>query len=460
MQHREGRMRVMVRSIFGSIAAVVNRSRAWSAGAGYGGTRHLSPITVESAQTNATVATCVDTIARQVGQLTFTAPERDPNGPINRVLRRPNDYQGPFTFFHGLVEDLLYHGNSAHRLTRGRGGAPMFISPMDPQHVRVVPDEYGRPHYRTREFPGLLGPREVIHIRDGGGHEVWARSRLSKGGIRIMALWHADRLIQDTFENGISIQYWVNSTRNLGADGAEKLIEMITAAYGETGARRGGVAVLEGADLKTIPGLKPADADLRALRQDLIREIAALFAVPPFLAGGTGDVKYSNVTARMLAMYRETIVPIVINIQEAFSLAFGARIDCDVSGLLSGDLKTQIATAVQATGGPVLTPNEGRALVHGLGLAALEGEENDRLRAGGGGTPAGAEAEDPERPRAGEQPTDDGATDPEAEKMETIRGEVVDIVQRLMRPGAEVQPRELQRVLEEVQHAFEWDEAA
>ena len=453
-------MTTVIRSIFGSIAAVVNRNRGWSAGAGYGGTRHLSPITVESAQTNATVATCVDTIARQVGQLEFKAPDRDMNGPINRVLRRPNDYQGAYTFMHGLVEDLMYHGNSAHRITRTGGGAPMFISPMDPHHVRVIPDSYGRPHYRTREFPGLLPPREVIHVRDGGGHEVWARSRLSKGGTRIMALWHADRLIQDTFENGISLQYWVNSQRALGEGGAEELIAMITNAYGMTGARRGGVAVLEGADLKTIPGLKPADADLRALRQDLIREIAALFAVPPFLAGGTGDVKYSNVTARMLAMYRETIVPIVINIQEAFTLALGTAITCDVSGLLAGDLKTQIAAAVQARGGPIMTPNEARGMVRGLELPPLPGEENNRLSTGG--ATSAETADDPDRPRAGEQPTDDGATDPEgeADKMETTRGEVVDIVTRMIKPGAEVQPRELQKLLDEVQHAFEWDEAA
>lgn len=155
--------------------------------------------------------------------------------------------------------------------------------------------------------------------------------------------------------------------------------------------------------------MKPADTDLRALRQDLIRELAGLFSVPPFRVGGTGDTKYSNFTASMLVFYRDTVIPIVENIIQRYELAFGTRITCDTTDLISGDLKTMLDMALRGSGGPVLTPNEGRVL---SGRERVEGDpEMDRVH---------HERSDPgnsldEQPRAGETPTDDGGTDAEEE---------------------------------------------
>lgn len=372
----------------------------------------LSPITVEAARRNATVSACVDSIARSVAQLRFTAADRPMNGPVNRLLQRPNDWMAPYPYWHGVVEDMMFHGNAVSRLVRGSStGRPQFFVPLDPEYLAVSTDDLGRPLYKSIEYSGALGRKDVIHVRDAGGHGLWGASRIQKAGRRIMALNYADELIQDTFENGITAQYWVELEGRIGAEGGAKALgSTILKAFGRKGSRRGGVMVMDpNQRLHKMEGLKPADAELRALRQDLIREIAAQFGTPPFRVGGTGDTKYSNFSASMLTFYRDTIVPVVTNIVQAYTLALGTEIRCDTSGLLEGDLKTQIDTALRGAGVPVITPNEGRQMA---GYERIEGRpELDEIQLNG----STAEMPPGEGDRAGETPTDDGATDAEGE---------------------------------------------
>ena len=389
-------------SFFQSVGSLfLNRQRRFSSGSI--SKRNVSPVTVDQARRCATVASAVDNCARAVAQLTFVAENRGPSGPVNQVLRRPNDYQVPYTFWHGIVEDLLYEGNAIVRVIRGLSGAPMLMTPLTPSGIELQVSEVGTPEYRSLEVPGqVFSSADIVHVKDGGGSRPWAMSRIEKAGSRIMALIYADRLIQDTFENGLAMQYWVNNTGpRMSKEDREDLIKGMQTQFGVQGERRGGVAVMENMEIHTISGLKPADADLRALRQDLIREIAAEFSVPPFRVGGTGDTKYSNYTAAMLTFYRDTVVPTVTNLQQSFSTALGATIYVDTSDILSGDLKTQVDIALRGAGVPVLTPNEARQLA---GFKPMDDPQMDEVQ-----LQATAAVTDDDR--SGETPSDDGATD-------------------------------------------------
>ena len=395
-----GRVRGWLSSIASVVARRLDPDRS-AAAIGSAGQRHISPLAIEGARRSATVTSCIDTLARTVGQCTFEAPDSPANGAINRALQhRPNPYQTPVTFWHGLVEDLMYEGNSVTRVFRESG---LTLAPLDPQRITVQPDEAGLPRYWAQESTELLSGGEggdAIHVRDGGGHEIWAQSRLSKAAVRIIALIEADALIRSTFRGGVHVNHVVQTDRVLG-DGGRKLADEIRAEFGASGDRQGGIVVLEHAELKPVQGLKPADADLRALRQDLIREIAAEFGVPPFKVGGTGDTKYSNYTASMLSFYRDSVLPITANIAQAFALSLGTAVVARTAPLLEGDMQTQVELAVAGSGGPVWTPNEARATLH---LEPVD--DGNELR---------ASAPIPEPDREGEMPSDDGATDADEE---------------------------------------------
>ena len=366
--------------------------------------RNLSPITVEQARNCATVASAVDTCARAVAQLEFVAEGRGARHSVNRLLKRPNDYQPPYTFWHGVVEDLLFEGNAITRIIRGLSGEPMFLAPLQPQHIQMNVGDTA-PEYQSTETGRTYPASEIVHTRDAGGTTGWSESRISKAGTRIMALICADRLIQDTFEHGISMSYWVDTSKSarMSLEDRKALAIAMQDSFGNTGDRRGSFVVMPPeAVLNTIEGLKPADADLRALRQDLIREIAAMFGVPPFRAGATSDTKYSNYTAAMLTFYRDSVVPIVTCITQSFGLALGTEITADTSRILEGDLKTQVDIALTAAGVPILTPNQARVVA---GFEPETGDpEMDKVHLTGS---AGTDRGD----RSGEMPSDDGATD-------------------------------------------------
>ena len=149
-----------------------------------------------------------------------------------------------------------------------------------------------------------------------------------------------------------------------------------------------------GVELKALPAATPADQDLRATRQDLIREIASGYGCPPFVAGATADTKYNNISARLISVHREMIVPMANNIRDRLAQAFKAVVSYDSSEILAGDLVTQMAHDIQSCGGAFLTVNEVRAV---RGLDKIEG--GDELR----DTPVETEED-----RTGEFPTDDG----------------------------------------------------
>ena len=148
--------------------------------------------------------------------------------------------------------------------------------------------------------------------------------------------------------------------------------------------------------------MTPADTDLRALREDIKREIAASWSVPPFLIGAAGDAKYANFTASVLTLYRDTYVPVSLALCQRFSEALGTRVVCNHKELLRGDLAAQITNAVNASGGPVLTPNEARTEL--LDMPAREQDGMDDVR-------AAATMKPQDDDRRGEMPTDDGVMD-------------------------------------------------
>ena len=325
-----------------------------------------------------TVLTCVQTVARTIAELEIKAG----NPAVQALIDQPNSWQTRYEFIHSLVFDLLTHGNAYVRIMRNASGRRLQLLPCDPKDVRPqwandrVDVEYiftvagDKPYFQSGE---------IIHIRDMPPNDVMSLSRVQMARPRIHALIAADRLIQDTFKYGGSVGYSAEVPEKLSPEEMKLLGEEIVKQFtGEQGTKRNGILVLAGGGkLMKHDGMTPADADLRELREDLIREIAAVFGVPPFIAGGIGDTKYSNVTARLQAMYRDAIAPIVANLEARLSKAMNTRVMFAITDLLTGDLQNQVTSATMAAGGPVLTPNEAREI---LGKMPMMNADMDTVR--------------------------------------------------------------------------------
>ena len=398
-------------NIFKSIAGMLSRDRAVvgrraatrSGGATYGplSNRHGALL----ADQCPTVGTCIGTIARGLAELDITADD----AAIEGLLKNPNPHVSRYDLIHAVVMDLLKFGNAYVEKLRGVDGARIAGLAVRPPY-NVIPKWVGNGSVvyeftDTEAGRKVLADSDVIHLRDLPSGDLEGTSRIAYNQTVIRLLIEANRLVSDTFLNGATIGTVIRSQDSKGL--TENEIKNVTLQadeiFGGTGDKRGGVLVVNNLEVIRIPTIKPADAELQALRQDLIREVAAIFGMPPFLAGATGQDKYANVTARLSAMYRDCYAPLIANLTERLSAGLNTAVRFNTADLLAGDLMSQTKAAVEASGGPVLTPNEARAA---MGKAPImDDEAMDKLRApmaGASGMPA-AQGEE-----AGRAPTDDG----------------------------------------------------
>ena len=132
------------------------------------------------------------------------------------------------------------------------------------------------------------------------------------GWSRIKALESCDAEIHNVFKIGLNMNHVLHGG-HADDTAVKKMLKSIQKGFGLGGEKRAGIVGLTGGfKLETIKGVTPADSDLRNLRSDLIREIAALFNVPPFAVGGDSDTKYSNVVARHTQIAKEALLPLCL----------------------------------------------------------------------------------------------------------------------------------------------------
>ena len=336
---------------------------------------------VATLQWSGTVFTCADLIAKAIAGVQFKAEK----AYWQKTFQRPNLYQSRYDFWYSVAWDAVIFGN-CYLLKQGREGrgTQAMLAPLDP--VNIVPEgNILQPRYRFRDTSDIYGPDKIVHIRNGGGSGLKAIGRVAAGWSRVQALQSCDNEIHNVFKNGLNMSHVLH-----GGHADERtlkvMLQAIKTSFGVGGEQRAGVVGLTGGfKLDTVKGITPADSDLRNLRSDLIREIAALFGIPPFAAGGSSDTKFSNVVARHAQIAKEALLPLATNIVEQLSISLGTAVTFIEEDVIRGDFGTRVEMALQTAGGAVLSPDEARETY--LDRGKIEGGE--QLRAGWQGPQGG-----------------------------------------------------------------------
>ena len=349
--------------------------------AGYSGVV-VNDVAIAKYQATATVFTCADLISKAIAAVNFKCKDEFWNNAFNR----PNDHQSRYDFFYSLAWDSLIFGNSYTLRSERNSAESGILSPLD--SANVEPTGKLSPKYNMIDSGKEYDSNQIIHVRHGGGSGLKAISRVSAGLSRIRALEACDQEINDVFTNGINAQY-VLSGGHANEPELIKIMKAIKKGFGLGGKRRGGVIALTGGfKIESVSGPRPADSDLRELRSDLIREIAALFGVPPFAVGGASDTKFTNTVARHQQTNSYALMPLSTNIAEKFSHALKAEVTFDEESIIASDFAMKLEFAIQSAGGAVLSPDEAREAWLDRGKIKtgelLRGGWNDRPSSGGG----------------------------------------------------------------------------
>ena len=342
-------------------------------------------VNVENALEDATVVSCITAITQGITQVPIHVRRMKDDGsydimrnhPVKQLIDRPNEYQTATEFKSAIVTSILVYGNCFIRIIKVNG-RPTQLLPMDPSDITVGANEFGAPVYTHDEYD-VIPSEEIIHIRDLATFAPQGCSRFLLAAERIGALRAADSLMAETFKNGVSMNYAITSDSALDSATRLQMQESLRDTFGAGGSRRGGVALIEGGSIQALKGATPADADLRELRNELKREVAAVFRVPSYMAGTDGDERYNNVRQKLSSFHRDTLQPLMTNIEEAMSmklLAPNENIYFDVTDLIKGAVNEQIDVASRAVMAGIWTQNEGRMF---LGKNPVDQEGADEL---------------------------------------------------------------------------------
>ena len=335
--------------------------------------------------------------------------ERVREGPLYELLRRPGERVGTGEFVRAVVSNVALHGNFVAVKRRKRAGMPPHeLLWTSAAYWSCVRDREGNTWYVYKPGSGEpipFRPEEVLHFswwKPGPG--LWAPSPMEALVTTLKTEDAAQRAAIATFENGMRQSGFFTTAGSMKPDQFERYRAQLVERYGGPDAAMKVVLLDNGMDWKAMSN-DAQESELINLRKLTREEVAAVLDIPPPVIGILDRATFSNITEQHLMLYQDTVEPWTNMVQEVVDvqlvgdepLMAGEYAEFDFGGVLAGDPVKQIDTLVKAVGGPVLTPNEGRAKLNLPPIADPEADElrpppNASLKGEGNGNSDGEEA--------------------------------------------------------------------
>ena len=357
-------------------------------------------LTKEGYMKNAIVYRCVNEISKGAASVPFKLKTGDTvieRHPVIDLLARPNPLQSYSEFFNSLYGFLMLSGN-AYILKAG-GQLPRELHLLRPDRVeikapsgKIIPSHYdyminGKVESRY-DVDQDTGFSELKHVKLWNPlDDFYGCSPLSAAAVEVdqhnMSSSHNINLLNNgarpsgavVFKPRDDAGFSVNLTEG---QRQQLLTDLNNRFSGTTNAGR--PLLLEGDfDWKEM-GLSPKDMDFLNLKHLSATEIAMCFGVPSQLVGVPDAQTYANVQEARLALYEETIIPLLRKVEsdmnEWLIPMFGENLafeyDVDEIPALSERRRLIYANVSQAVAQGILTRNEAREQ---LGYSPISGAD-------------------------------------------------------------------------------------
>ena len=302
--------------------------------------------------------------------------------PLLDLLMRPNPMMAGAAFIETVTGYLLIAGNSFIEEVSPRG-EPRELWTLRPDRMTVVPGPSGLPKGYLFRLDGaerrwdadpVTGQTPILHLKTFHPLDDWyGLSPVEPAGSAIDQRNQADKWNMALLQNGARPSGALVYQPRDGAPGSltdeqfARLKDEISAQYG--GAKNAGrPLLLDGGLSWREMSLSPKDMDFLAARDAAARDIALAFGVPPQLLGIPGDNTYSNYQEARLALWEETVIPLLRQLRDAFNawlapkFAADLRLDIDLDQIPALTLRRE-KTWARIEGAGFLTINDKRAAV-------------------------------------------------------------------------------------------------
>ena len=355
----------------------------------------------EGYQQNAVVYRCVNEIAQGASAVPFKVFDGDielDNHPIKDLLNRPSPQYAGVEFFQAVYSHLLLAGNS-YILKTMVGNQPRELHILRPDRMRIKPSKTRIPDAYEYMLNGKVveswdadpetGASEIKHFKTWHPQDdYYGLSPLSAGAVDVdqhnMSAKHNYNLLANGArpsgavifkpkdESGMTVQLTEGQRQQLMSD--------LELRFNGTN-NAGRTMLLEGDfDFKEM-GLSPKDMDFIQMKNMTARDIALVFGVPSQLVGVPDNQTYNNVSEARLALYEDTIIPLLKRVESDLNEWLGAdfsenvnvRYDIDAIPAMAERRKKIYENVVQAVREGILSRNEARER---LGYEPVQGGDD------------------------------------------------------------------------------------
>ncbi len=254
--------------------------------------------------------------------------------PLLTLLNTPNPLQGGTELCEAVYAHRLIAGNSYLHAIGPKDAPPLELHVLRPDRVAIIPGGGGIPKaYRYTidtkavDIPvnGITGQSRILHLKSFNPLDDWY-------GLSPMeaAAYSIDQHNQCSAWNQALLQ---NGARPSGAlmvktsDGSAGTLT--ESQYGRLKAQldeqfsgslnAGRPLLLEGGLEWKEMSLNPRDMDFINIKHSSARDVALAFGVPPQLLGIPGDNTYANLKEARLALWEQTIIPLLQNVTDALN---------------------------------------------------------------------------------------------------------------------------------------------
>ncbi len=329
---------------------------------------------------NPVVYRCIRLIAEAANRVPLVVSEggqKLDDHPLARLLGRPNGRQSGGEMLEAVYAYLQTAGNAYLQAAVVEGQVRGLFC-LRPDRMKVVAGSDGWPV----AYDYTAGGRTVRLRQDGAplpavlhmalfhpadDHYGMAPLEAAQTSLDIHnAAGEWNKALLDNAARPSGALVYSSAAGNLSPDQFERLKAELEAGFAGA-ANAGRPMVLEGGlDWKTI-ALSPRDMDFIEAKHAAARDIALAFGVPPMLLGIPGDNTYANMAEANRALWRQTLIPLVVRVADDLSNwlapAFGGAVitpDFDGVEALSED---RTALWARVGGADFLSAAEKRAML-------------------------------------------------------------------------------------------------
>ena len=247
--------------------------------------------------------------------------------PLLSLLHQPNPLQGGSEFFQTLFIHRLISGNSYLQAIAPKDEAPKELHLLRPDRVAVIAGQQGMPagyryqvgdHYRDYPVDRMTGHSSILHLKTFHPLNDWyGLSPIEAAAYSIDQHNQSGAWNQALLQNGARPSGALvvkssdgNAAGHLSEDQYQRIKQQVEDQFSGPG-NAGRPLLLEGGLEWREMSHSPRDMDFINIKHSAARDIALAFGVPPQLLGIPGDNTYANLAEARLALWEQTVIPMV-----------------------------------------------------------------------------------------------------------------------------------------------------